>query len=111
MKKKLLLLLTFLTVCAVSFGQMDYSSIEFRSYIYKYKENQPRTSELGIDKELLKEIVALLGKDLYSKEQQEEIVYKTWLAMANVSLSEDMFTIEPGSSPFAICSTMCRATA
>ena len=83
MKKKLLLLLTFLTVCAVSFGQMDYSSIEFRSYIYKYKENQPRTSELGIDKELLKEIVALLGKDLYSKEQQEEIVYKTWLAMAN----------------------------
>jgi hypothetical protein len=82
MKRKLLATYILLAVTFTSFGQMDYSDVKFRSYIYKYKESDPRTSELGIEKELLAEIVQLLGKDIYSKEQQDEIVYKTWLAMA-----------------------------
>ena len=82
MKRKLLVTYILLAFTYVAFGQMDYSNVEFRSYIYKYKEADPRTSELGIEKELLEEIIALLGKDIYSKEEQEEIVYKTWLAMA-----------------------------
>ena len=91
MKKRLLLLLPLLAVYLTSFAQTDYSAVEFRSYIYKYKEEQPRTSELGISKELLQEIVQVLGNDLYSKEQQEEIVYKTWLAMANPKVFDYVF--------------------
>ncbi|MCA0931081.1 hypothetical protein LCM02_01380 [Lutimonas saemankumensis] len=82
MKRKLLVTYILSAFTFFAFGQMDYSNVEFRSYIYKYKEVDPRTSELGIEKELLEEIVALLGKNIYSKEEQEEIVYKTWLAMA-----------------------------
>jgi len=83
MIKKLLFLFTFLCIYSFSFGQTDYSNVEFRSYIYKYKDIDPKTSELGIDKQLLAEIVGLLGDNIYSKAEQEEIVYKTWLAMAN----------------------------
>ena len=82
MKRTLLVTYILSAFTYFAFGQMDYSNVEFRSYIYKYKEVDPRTSELGIEKELLEEIVGLLGKDIYSKEEQEEIVYKTWLAMA-----------------------------
>lgn len=83
MKKRLLLLLILLVTFSLSYGQMDYSEVQFRSYIYKYKENQPRTSEIGIEKEFLEEIVFLLGKDIYTRQELEEIVYKTWLAMEN----------------------------
>ena len=83
MIKKLLFLFTFLCINSFSFGQTDYSNVEFRSYIYKYKDIDPKTSELGIDKQLLAEIVGLLGDNIYSKAEQEEIVYKTWLAIAN----------------------------
>ena len=91
MKRKLLATYILLAVTYISFGQTDYSNVEFRSYIYKYKESDPRTSELGIEKELLTEIVQLLGKDLYSKEQQNEIVYKTWLAMAKPRVFDYVF--------------------
>ena len=83
MKRSLLLLIYLLAVSTMSYGQMDYSEVEFRSFIYQYKEQKPRTSELGIDKEILTEIVSLLGKDIYTKAEQEEIVYKAWLAMDN----------------------------
>ena len=83
MKKRLLLLLILLVAFSLSYGQMDYSEVQFRSYIYKYKEEQPRTSEIGIEKEFLEEIVYLLGKDIYTRQEMEEIVYKTWLAMEN----------------------------
>lgn len=82
MKRKLLSIYILMGFSFASFGQMDYSNVEFRSYIYKYKEAEPRTSELGIEKQLLTEIVKLLGKDIYTKAEQDEIVYKTWLAMA-----------------------------
>jgi hypothetical protein len=74
-----------------SFGQTDYSNVQFRSYIYKYKENDPRTSELGIEKQLLVDIVSLLGKNIYTKAEQEDIVYKTWLAMANPKTFDYVF--------------------
>lgn len=82
MKRKLLFPLFLLVISSMSFAQMDYSNVEFRSYIYKYKDVDPRTDELGIEKALLEDIVHLLSKDLYSKAEQEEIVYKIWLAMA-----------------------------
>lgn len=82
MKRKLLFIFTFLAVNFISLGQTDYSNIKFKSYIYQYKEANPRTSELGIDKETLTEIVNLLGGDMYTKNQKTEIVEKTWLALA-----------------------------
>ena len=83
MKKTLLPLLVFFTLIPTCWSQMDYSDVQFRSYIYKYKEDMPRTSELGIEIDLLDEIVQVLGEGIYSKTQREEIVYKTWLAMTN----------------------------
>ena len=83
MKRKLLPILTFLTLHFIAFGQMDYSNIRFKSYIYEYKDVEPRTSELGIEKQMLAEIISLLGEDLYTKTEQEEILDKAWLAIAN----------------------------
>jgi hypothetical protein len=91
MKRKLLSTYILLAFSLISFGQTDYSNVQFRSYIYKYKEIEPRTSELGIEKELLAEIVRLLGKDLYTKEEQEDIVYKTWLALAKPRVFDYVF--------------------
>lgn len=91
MKRKLLSIYILIGFSFASFGQMDYSNVEFRSYIYKYKEAEPRTSELGIEKQLLTEIVKLLGKDIYTKAEQDEIVYKTWLAMAKPKIFDYVF--------------------
>ncbi len=91
MKIKLLFTFTFLVISLVSFGQTDYSNVQFRSYIYKYKDKDPRTSELGIEKQLLTEIVSLLGNNIYSKAEQEEIVYKTWLALADPKTFDYVF--------------------
>lgn len=91
MKRKLLSIYILMGFSFASFGQMDYSNVEFRSYIYKYKEAEPRTSELGIEKQLLTEIVKLLGKDIYTKAEQDEIVYKTWLAMAKPKVFDYVF--------------------
>lgn len=91
MEKKLLSIYFFLAITCISFGQTDYSNVEFRSYIYKYKEVDPKTSELGIEKELLTEMVKLLGHDLYSKAEQEEIVYKTWLALSKPKVFDYVF--------------------
>jgi len=91
MKRKLLSIYILIGFSFASFGQMDYSNVEFRSYIYKYKEAEPRTSELGIEKQLLTEIVKLLGKDIYTKAEQDEIVYKTWLAIAKPKVFDYVF--------------------
>lgn len=91
MKRKLLSIYILIGFSYASFGQMDYSNVEFRSYIYKYKEAEPRTSELGIEKQLLTDIVQLLGKDIYTKAEQDEIVYKTWLAMAKPKVFDYVF--------------------
>ena len=91
MEKKLLFILTFLVISFTSFGQTDYSNVQFRSYIYKYKDSDPRTSELGIEKQFIADIVGLLGKNIYTKAEQEEIVYKTWLALANPKTFDYVF--------------------
>ena len=91
MKRKLLSIYILIAFSYASFGQMDYSNVEFRSYIYKYKEAEPRTSELGIEKQLLTEIVKLLGKGIYTKKEQDEIVYKTWLAIAKPKVFDYVF--------------------
>ena len=66
MKIKLLPILTFLILHFVAFGQIDYTDIRFKSYIYEYKDVEPRTSELGIEKYILEDIISLLGgKYLY----------------------------------------------
>jgi hypothetical protein len=83
MKRKLLPILTFLTLHFVAFGQIDYSDIHFKSYIYEYKDVEPRTSELGIEKHMLEDIIGLLGENIYTKSEQEEIIEKAWLAIAN----------------------------
>ena len=65
--------------------------MQFRSYIYKYKDSDPRTSELGIEKQFIADIVGLLGKNIYTKAEQEDIVYKTWLALANPKTFDYVF--------------------
>ena len=81
MKRKLLYFFTFLSINFISFAQTDYSNVQFKSYIYEYKESEPRTTELGVQKDLLRDIVALLSNDIYSKSQQQEIIEKAWLAI------------------------------
>lgn len=81
MKIKLLYFFTFLFINFIALAQTDYSEVQFKSYIYEYKESEPRTSELGIQKDLLADIVGLLSKDIYTKSQQEDIIEKAWLAI------------------------------
>lgn len=81
MKIKLLYFFTFLFINFITLAQTDYSEVQFKSYIYEYKESEPRTSELGIQKDLLADIVGLLSKDIYTKSQQEDIIEKAWLAI------------------------------
>lgn len=91
MKRKLLSTITFLFINFLTFAQTDYSNIQFKSYIYEYKENDPRTTELGIEKQILSDIVSLLSKDAYSKSQQEEIIEKAWLAITKPKTFDYVF--------------------
>ncbi len=91
MKIKLLPVLTFLTLNFMAFGQIDYSDIQFKSYIYEYKDVEPRTSELGIEKQMLADIICLLGEDIYTKSEQEEIIEKAWLAIANPKIFDFIY--------------------
>ncbi len=91
MIKKLLSLSIFLAINSFAFGQTDYSDVEFRSYIYKYKEDAPRTTEIGIEKQMLTEIVDLLSGKLYSKAEKEDIVDKMWLALENPKTFDYVF--------------------
>lgn len=80
MVKKLLFPLTFLAFSMSTLGQTDYSKVTFSSMIYKYKKEMPRTAELGVDRELVTEIIELLGGSLYNEKQKTEIINKAWLA-------------------------------
>ncbi len=90
MKRKLLLI-TFLSINFLTFGQTDYSGVKFRSTVYEYKDKEPRTSELGIEKQLLTDIVGLLGENIYSKAEQEEIIEKAWLAITKPKTFDYVF--------------------
>ncbi|HHC79674.1 MAG TPA: hypothetical protein ENK46_07320 [Flavobacteriia bacterium] len=79
-----LLPLTFLIFNFIAYSQVtDYSDVKFKSDIYEYKKEEPRTKQLGIDKTLLTEIIDLLGDNFYTKKQKEEIINKAWLAFSN----------------------------
>lgn len=80
MIKKLLPLLTFLVIVFSAYSQTDYSKVTFSSKIYKYKNGNPRTQELGVDKNLVINIIELLGDTLYSQKEKTEIINKAWLA-------------------------------
>jgi len=61
----------------------DYTTIKFRSYLKEYKKEQPSLEKLNFDKELVADIVRLLGKEFYSFDERAEITEKIWLACTN----------------------------
>ncbi|MCB0460158.1 MAG: hypothetical protein KDC74_09115 [Flavobacteriaceae bacterium] len=92
MKRNLLTILTLSVFNFVAVAQStDYSKIVFSSQIYEYKKDEPRTQELGIDKELVSEIIDLLGDSLYSQAEKKEIISKAWLAFSNPKMFDYVY--------------------
>ncbi|GEM_PF-1530779 len=92
MKRTLLSILTFSVFHFVAVAQTtDYSKVIFSSKIYEYKDTEPRTQELGIDKDLLVDIIDNLGDSLYTKKQQKEIIDKAWLAFSNPKMFDFVY--------------------
>ncbi|MET2984499.1 DUF6630 family protein [Aureibaculum conchae] len=92
MKRTLLSILTFSVFSFVAVAQTtDYSKVVFSSKIYEYKNDEPRTQELGIDRDLLSSIVDNLGDSLYTEKQRKDIVDKAWLAFSNPKLFDFVF--------------------
>jgi hypothetical protein len=87
MKKLYFLFLLVLSSSFCAYAQEektpDYTTIKFRSYLKEYKKEQPSLEGLAIDKEMVSDIVRLLGKSFYSIEDREEITEKIWLAFTN----------------------------
>lgn len=61
----------------------DYTIIQFRSYVKEYKKQKPSFDEVNFDKEDISDIVRLLGKKFYNKNDRDDITEKIWLAMTN----------------------------
>ncbi|RPD94485.1 hypothetical protein EGM88_12140 [Aureibaculum marinum] len=92
MKRKLLSILTLLVFSYIAVAQTtDYSKVIFSSKIYEYKSDEPRTKELGIDKDLLSNIVNNLGDSLYTEKEKKDIVDKAWLAFSNPKLFDFVY--------------------
>lgn len=92
MKRNLLTILTFSVFNFLAVAQAtDYSKIIFSSSIYEYKADEPRTQELGIDRELLSNIVDLLGDTLYTEKEKKEIINKAWLAFSNPKMFDYVY--------------------
>mgnify|MGYP000740060538 FL=1 len=87
MKRTLLSILTFSIFTFVAVAQTtDYSKVIFSSKIYEYKNDEPRTQELGIDKDLLSSIINNLGDSLYSEKNQAFSVLNSILGLENSSV-------------------------
>jgi len=88
-------LLTILTLLVFNFRAIaqttDYSKVIFSSNIYQYKETEPKTQELGVDKDLLVDIIGKLGDSLYTKNEQKEIIDKAWLAFSNPKMFDFVY--------------------
>ncbi len=69
----------------------DYSKVIFSSDIYQYKDTKPKTQELGVDKDLLVDIIDRLGDSLYTKKEQKEIIDKAWLAFSNPKMFDFVY--------------------
>lgn len=91
MVKKLLLYLAFFALSFAATGQTDYSKITFSSKIYKYKNDSPRTQELGVSKELVTNIIDLLSDSLYNKKEKTEIINKAWLAFTQPKMFDFVY--------------------
>ena len=91
MVKKLLLYLAFFALSFTALGQTDYSKITFSSKIYKYKNDSPRTQELGVSKELVTSIVDLLSDSLYNEKEKTEIINKAWLAFTQPKMFDFVY--------------------
>lgn len=91
MRKTLLALITLLASHYVVGQNTDYTKVVFNSKIYEYKSSEPRTRELGVEKQLLEDIVGTLGDSLYTKQELKEIVDKAWLAISNPKLFDFVY--------------------
>ena len=63
--------------------QPDYTQIKFKKKVKEYKKDAPKIEGLEVDKELVADIVKLLGKPFYSKEERDEIVERIWLSFTD----------------------------
>ncbi len=83
-KKTYIILLLVFTTTFSAYSQEektpDYTIVKFRSYLKEYKKDKPSLEELKVDKELISDIVRLLGKAFYTIEERAEITEKIWLA-------------------------------
>ncbi len=61
----------------------DYTEIHFKSKLRNYTKVLPKTTEIGINKELFSELVEFLANDLYSENQKLNFTNKLWLAISN----------------------------
>ncbi len=92
MKRTLLPILILLIFNFIAVAQTtDYSKVVFSSDIYQYKNTQPKTQELGVDKDLLTNIVGKLGDSLYTQKEQKEIIDKAWLAFSNPKMFDFVY--------------------
>jgi len=91
MKKLILLLITTLYVQATVYAQEDYAKVVFKSKIYEYKEVEPRTAELGVNRDIIAQIVNLLGDEFYNDVEKKEIVNKAWLALTNPKMFDFVY--------------------
>ena len=91
MKKALLFIIASVFSFIAIAQTTDYSKVIVRSTIYQYKDTEPRTQELGIDKDLLIAIIGQLGDSFYTKKEQKEIINKAWLAFSNPKLFDFVY--------------------
>ena len=63
--------------------QPDYTQIKFKKKVKEYKKDAPKIEGLEVDKELVADIVKLLGKPFYTKEERDEIVERIWLSFTD----------------------------
>ena len=92
MKRTLLSILIIFVCSYLADAQTtDYSKVIFSSKIYEYKNDEPRTQELGVDRDLLSNIIDNLGDSLYTEQERKEIVDKAWLAFSNPKLFDFVY--------------------
>ncbi|NNC70409.1 MAG: hypothetical protein HKN90_06270 [Flavobacteriaceae bacterium] len=63
--------------------QPDYTQIKFKKKVKEYKKSTPKIERSQVDKELIFEIVNLLGKSFYTKNERDEIVERIWLSFTD----------------------------
>ena len=84
--KKLVILFTlsfFSIVFVNAQEQPDYTQIKFRQKVKEYKKSTPKLEGLEVDKELISNIVRLLGSSYYNEKERNEIVERIWLSFTD----------------------------